>query len=243
MKTFLLILTAISILASCHQKPKKLTKSLIIGDPLECGISNTLLFPVGTGFSHVENRNDQKTENSISRKGLLYFSENKTVLNDGRAQVEWVNDNLNDFDIRNILFYNLITGASYPLSKDTFHILSFAIHTEFTKPLIFYRIVKNDINQDSLYNAQDPVMLYVSNLSGDTIRQITSENHQFVDYFYYPTAKKILIKTVIDSDNNKEFEINDETNFVEMSIIKPEYGKEVFSKNLKDSLKNQILGN
>ena len=242
MKSILFILALISILISCHKKQEKVVKSLIIGDPLECGISNTLLFPVGTSFSQLKIPNDGEWKISNSRKNILYFSENKSELNDRMAQVEYVNDNLKDFDIRNILFYNLITGASYPLSSDTFHILSFAIHNEFTKPLIFYRIVKHDINKDSLYNALDPVMLYVSNLSGDTLKQITSENHQFVDYFYYPTAKKILVKTIIDSDNNNEFGINDETNFVEMNVLKPEYGKELFSKDLKETLKTQILG-
>jgi hypothetical protein len=241
MKQYISIFIFLGILLSCSHKPKNLTKSLIIGDPLECGISNTLLFPVGSSFSQISHERQEQEISSI-KKNVLYFTENKSVLNDRLAQKEYVNDNLNDFDIRNILFYNLISGNSYPLSTDTLHILSFAIHTEFPKPLIFYRIVKKDINKDSLFNSMDPVMLYVSNLNGDTLKQITSENHQFIDYFYYPTAKKILVKTAIDSDNNKEFGINDETNFVEMDILKPEFGKEVFSKDLKEKLKVQILG-
>lgn len=55
-------------------------------------------------------------------------------------------------DITNLLFYDLVSGESYPLTEDSLHIISFALHKEFANPLIFYRIVKEDHNEDGLYN-------------------------------------------------------------------------------------------
>ena len=243
MKTKILILSfSILFYYGCKQNNVIDKKSLIIGDPLECGISQTLLFPVGTRSIQDASKEDN-SDMSIKRKGKLYFSENKSnEFNDRLAKVEYINENLNDFDIRNILYYNLITGKSHPLSTDTFHILSFAIHTEFVKPLILYRIVKTDLNKDNKFDSSDPVIIYVSNLIGDSLTRITPENEQFIDYFYYPSTNKILIKTIVDSDNNKKFESNDETNFLEMKIDNPELGKVIFSKGLTDSLKQQIIG-
>jgi hypothetical protein len=133
-----------------------------------------------------------------------------------------------------------MTGKSKRLVSDTIHILSFALHKEFAKPLIFYRIVKQDLNNDNKYNSLDPVMLYVSDFNGDSLIQVTPINEHFLDYNYYSKSKIILIKTIIDSDNDKVFSGADETNFLEMKVAKPTSGKEIFSKSLKDSLRGQI---
>jgi hypothetical protein len=244
MKTssFYPLLLSLFLFIGCAKKEVVPIKSLIIGDPLECGISEMLLFPVGTSSFQLKKRNQFEGQDvKGQRKNILYFSENSSLLNDRLAKVEYVNENLNNFDIRNILFYNMVTGKSNPLCLDTFHILSFAIHDEFDTPLIFYRIVKNDYNEDKKFNSSDPIMLYISEISGDNLVAITSEDEQFIDYFYYPAVQKILIKTIIDSDGNREFEQSDETNFLEMLIQKPGIAKGIFSKNLRDSLRMEII--
>ena len=89
------------------------------------------------------------------------------------GEIEYVNKNQEDLDIRDILFYNMQTGKSYPLIEDSIHILSFALHKEFTKLMIFYRVVIEDYNKDKKYDALDHVMLYTSNLDGTNFQQIT----------------------------------------------------------------------
>lgn len=233
-----LMLLGLAFLA-CHNEEDKVTTgqaSLIIGDPLDCGIDSILLFPVGTTYSGAANNRgeDLKTSNN------LYFSENRAAFNDRLAEIEFINERENEFDIRNILFYDMVEGGSYQLISDTVHILSFAIHRDLKKPLIFYRIVKKDLNGDEKFNSLDPVMLYVSELDGKKLTQVTAENEHFIDYNYYPQTGKILIKTIIDSDSNKVFSNSDETNFVEMSTSEPAFGKEIFSETVKNALKAQI---
>ena len=72
------------------------------------------------------------------------------------------------------------------------------------------------------------------------LTQITAVDEHFLDYNYYPQTGKILIKTIIDSDSNKVFSNSDETNFVEMSTSNPAFGREIFSEDLKNSLRSQI---
>ena len=237
----LLVIPIVSC-ASCNQTKVSAKKSLIIGDPVKCGLFNMVIFPVGTSYKPMVYRPSSHFSYKKKRKNMLYFSKKRSNVVDRFdrfAQVEYTNDKQNDFDIRNILFYNLLTRKSHNLSSTKLHILSFAIHKEFKRPLIFYRVVKKDHNMDKKYNSLDPVMLYVSDLNGRNFVQVTPENEQFIDYYYYPTAQTILIKTIVDSNNNKNFEPSDETNFVVMNIRRPALGKQVFSKQMKDSLKSQ----
>jgi hypothetical protein len=248
-KLFIALLGSLTALYSCKDKtsteekkaqtPVKTSRALIIGNPLDCGIENMSIFPVGSNYKpKVYEDESNSSEVKTVLEGTVSFCVNATsTLNDRLADKEYVNGNENEFDIRNILFYDLKTGKSYPLVSDTVHILSFALHKEFPKPMIFYRVVKKDINKDSVFNSKDPVMLFISDIFGKNLVQVTPENEQFVDYFYYADTHKMLVKSAIDADNNKEFDGTDETNFREVDVTEPKMGKEIFSKSLKDSLR------
>ncbi|MBX7224586.1 MAG: hypothetical protein K1X55_01020 [Chitinophagales bacterium] len=225
--------------------------ALIIGNPVDYGLDSVLAFPVGANYNpklvEKEKESSESVEITKSQQGLyaatedkLSFKKRDVALYDKNASSEFFNEQEEDFDIRNILFYAKENGNTFPLTNDTLHILSFAIHKEFANPLIFYRVVKRDINLDKKYNSKDAVMLYTSKLNGKEFTQITPENEQYFDYFYYPEKNVILIKTAIDIDNDKKFTEIDETNFRELKLNAPAMGREIFSKSLKDSLRNQI---
>jgi hypothetical protein len=241
----LVILIALS-LGSCFWKKKKAPQptkentSIIIGDPMDCGIDSMVIFPTGTSYLPTKEEKKRESERE-NNEGILSFKTNnsKESYHDKRAMVEYINNNENEFDIRNILFHDLNTGISYPLLHDTAHILSFALHREFTHAQIFYRIVKKDHNNDDIYNSEDPVILYTSDLNGKNLIQVTPDDEKFVDYFYYPKTQKILVKSIIDRNDDKIFTNSDETNFRELNIKEPAMGREIFSKSLKDSLRIQ----
>ncbi len=257
MKKLSAIAIASLMLASCSQKvievepeekpePVKKIKSLVIGDPLDCGLENQLMFPIGTSYR------PEVTEPPVELDGALTWTTTVSDLSfcanntgytwDTNAKVEYINPNNQDFDITNILFYDIDSGESYPLvgEEDTLHILSFAIHKEFENPLIFYRLVKEDYNQDTAFNALDPVSLYVSPLDGDTLIQVTPDQEQFADYFYYKESQKILVKTRIDADHDSLYSPMDETSFVEMKLNEPAFGRPLFSADLKEDLKGKL---
>ncbi len=251
MRRLLTTLFALAILFSCAEKPKeqpvqKPNKGLIIGDPLDCGLDSLTIFPVGCSYylDVVESKDEEYAENKRIDKELskseVSFATNGTSSSyyDRNASVEYVNVNQEDLDIRNILFYNLLTGDSYPLIEDSIHILSFALHKEFTKQMIFYRVVIDDYNKDKKYDALDHVMLYTSNLDGTNFQQITPPNEYFLDYTIYPKTNSILIKTVIDSNNDLKFLKDDETNFRSMSLAQPEKAKNIFDDTLKNKLRD-----
>jgi hypothetical protein len=240
-----------SILTSCHSpKPEiktveKKKASLVIGNPLDIGIENSLIFPVGSDYNpevyNPEVKESQRVVTTMDGTYNMCFANNSGVAIDrySNSQTEYVNNNENEFDIRNILFYDRISGKTYQLISDTMHILSFAIHKDFATPLIFYRVVKKDSNKDTVFNSSDPVMLYTSDIYGKHLTKITPDNEQFVDYYYYPETQKILTKTRVDSDADGHFSTSDETNFREVDLKTPAMGREIFTKSLKDSLRIQ----
>lgn len=262
MKKLFLSVATISFLISCGGKADEeskveiveedsiKTKSLVIGDPLDCGLLGTLMFPIGTSYNPEVFEPPPEAESGtytitstdyIGASSNMSFALNSGGYFDKLAAVEYINNQGEDFDITNLLFYDIETGESYPLiDNDTLHIISFAIHKEFDNPLIFYRAVREDSNYDEKYNALDPVMLFASPLSGDTLIQITPDHEQFVDYFYYKENQKILAKTRIDADNDSLFTPADETNFVEVDLNNPTSGKPLFPTDLKEKLKGQI---
>ncbi|MFT4601170.1 MAG: hypothetical protein ACI857_001348 [Arenicella sp.] len=256
MKKLSAIALAAICLSSCSQKiieieenpklptPKRI-ESLVIGDPLDCGIENRLMFPIGTSYRPevIEPPAEVDVLTWTSTATDMNFSLNTSAYKwDSNALTEYVNNTKGDFDITNILFFDIETGESYPLvgEEDTIHILSFAIHKEFENPLIFYRVVREDYNNDSVFDALDPVALYVSPLDGDTLIQVTPDSEQFADYFYYRDSQKILVKTRIDADNDSLFSPMDETTFVQMELRNPAFGKPLFSAALKADLKGKL---
>lgn len=249
--TTTLILSA--ILISCGEDPKAPApatndNALIIGDPLDCGLDSLTLFPVGCSYNpeiiegqpgYIEGEaigNASLTNQAASK---IKFSANTSydAKYDRAASVEYINDNDNDFDIRNLVFYNLLSGESYPLVNDSIHILSFALHKEFELPLIFYRVVKEDFNKDDKFNGFDPVMLYVSKLDGSEFTKITPEDEYFIDYTLYSQTNSILIKTAIDSNKDNKYLVDDETNFRSMKLNDPKFAENIFDNSIKDTLR------
>ena len=251
---FILSLSLFSIL-SCQTPPEHIPPSeiaMVIGDPVEYGSKDYMLFPVGGNYNPEINRNEEESDligftssedYRPSRSKSLKLqkrdeSNNNSMMADKSASYEFGNANELDFDIRNLLFYNKHTGESYPLVEDTVHILSFAFHYEFGKPLVFYRVVKKDINGDKKYNSKDAVMLYMSDTMGRNFTMITPENEQLLTYFHYPESNTLLVKTALDIDQNGKFTESDETNFREVKLDNPTLGRPIFSDSLKAKLKS-----
>jgi len=245
---FTLYTVGISMLAMSACSPDTEDKdnqvpALVIGNPMEYGYDEMLLFPVGVNYYQPEINEKPPEERRLDfgdgtgNSNMMTFKTRNSNLYDNNASMEYYNPSEEDSDIRNILFYNLATKSTKPLLTDSLHILSFAIHREFERPCIFYRMVREDFNKDDKYNSADPVMLYISNLNGDSLVQITPDGQLFAEYFYYPKQQMILVKTMVDMDQDKVLTKIDETSIIEVDLRNPKVGKEIFDPALKDQLR------
>ena len=245
-KSLTYLLLTIILFTSCGRNPppsnENKKSSLIIGDPVDYGFKNTLLFPVGANYNPNINKSEPTAYDQSNSDVKLRFSSNTSngSMYDKEAKTEYSNPSEEDFDIQNILFYNKVSGETFPLLTDTLHILSFAIHNEFKNPLIFYRIAKRDIKGDGKYNSKDPVMFCISDSEGKNLVNVTPDDEQFVNYFYYKETNIILVKTAIDANKDKKFNSYDETTFREVKLDNPAVGREIFTQQLIDKLKLQL---
>lgn len=238
-----------SALFSCKPVPNENAEAtpipdstgVIIGNPFSYGLSNYMIFPVGCNYSPSIYDKPEIAEAvyAWSNSDITFTANCAGTFYDSNTSAgnEYINPYSKYYDIRNILFYDLKSGASRPLTSDTIHILSFAIHHDYKRPQIFYRVVKQDINNDSMYNELDPVILFTSNLVGDSLTQLTPDDEQYAEYFYYEDTQKILVKTNMNPDNDTSFVTMMETNFREINLSNPGMGKEIFSQGLRDSLR------
>lgn len=258
MKNALLFLFAIGLLTSCEEsndddkkeevEERKLSTSdeLSIGDPLNYGLDSMLVFPIGRGYYEAEIKDDKKKKRAggsrRTKVSQVEFSPNTNLRPyDKTAEEEYVNRDLEKFDIRNMLFYNSFTQEKYPLTERTLHIISFGLHSEYGRKMIFYRVVLNDYNGDGFFNDDDPVVLCVSDLYGQNFVQVTSDEERFIDYTYNEETKTIMIKTLIDSDSNKKFNGVDEVCFSTMKVLEPAMATKIFTDDMKQSLMSDFV--
>src|ERR1044072_321220 len=237
LKAFPAVAIACASLNSCKPAPKEVTTGkisdsmgVVIGNPFEYGISTYMIFPVGSNYSPSIFDDPRVAEDFYAVNGTMAVGMCANVsanVYDVTASAEYINSNSMFFDIRNILFYEKKTGTTHPLTKDTIHILSFAIHYDFKRPQIFYRVVKKDINNDSVYNEKDAIVLMTSNLVGDILTQLTPDDEQFRQYFYYANTQTILNKTNMNPDKDPSFNTMAETNFREVRLNNPDMGREL----------------
>ena len=249
MTLLLKLLPAVALccaLISCKPVPsergtavKHDSTGLVIGNPFEYGTPFTMIFPVGCNYDPSIYDNPEVAQEYITSNtsNMGFVMNGAATQMDVSASREYINYNEAYFDLRNILFYNQKTGKTHPLVHDTIHILSFAIHYDFKRPQIFYRVVKKDINNDSMYNSKDPIILYTSNMYGDSLTQLTPDGEQFTQYFYYADTQTMLVKTNLNPDSDTSFATVAETNFREVNLNEPAMGREIFSKSMRDSLR------
>ncbi|MDG1330764.1 MAG: hypothetical protein P8P74_00425 [Crocinitomicaceae bacterium] len=157
---------------NAYQKKPVKSDALIIGDPLDCGLDSLLIFPLGSSYypEVIDPEEEEQASEATQVQGYqtykkkankIEFTANDRAVYDYNATVEYVNEKSEDYDIRNLLFYDMYSQETHPLVLDSLHILSFAVHREYERDLIFYRVVRNDFNEDKKYNSLDPVMLYI----------------------------------------------------------------------------------
>jgi hypothetical protein len=245
---FFLCSVLILLITSCAEKGERgsmmiaaedTVRALIIGDPCDIGFNNLLLFPVGTNYKPIIHE-PAVDRTLISNNQLSFVLNGASNKFDRLASAEFINSDAENYDIRNVLFYDLIKGVYKRLTTDTLHILSFSVHKEFSRPQVFYRAVRTDYNQDGQYDMHDAVILFRSNIDGSEFVPLTPDNQSFNDYFYYPAQNRILIKTLVDIDNDGSFTLVDETNFLSVDLMIFEPGRDLFSVSLRDSLRAEI---
>lgn len=204
---FILAFFALTVYNSFGQKSSKI--AYYFGDPIVVDSSSTVIIP--------------------TRYNTDFLSSNKIAL--------W-----GDF-YANIIFYNFITDNHKKLfDKDTYivgfsnHYYSYRYDTKqqnnnFTSQWLFYRVKNVDHNKSGRIDNNDPAILYVSDIHGDNLKALTTENESVVSIDIFEKQNFALLKIQRDLDNDGDFETEDKDfYFVKLDLTTLTFGNKIETK-------------
>ncbi|MBW4612400.1 MAG: hypothetical protein KME21_03820 [Desmonostoc vinosum HA7617-LM4] len=145
----------------------------------------------------------------------------------------------------NMIFYRKQDGENHLLLNKkaiitSFDLLETKVSGKTPTRVWLYRIIDQDTNGDKKINNKDAILGYLSDLSGKNLQQITPNNSQIINWVLVPGQNAIFIKIIKDSDNNKKFTEEDETNFIRVNLDQPGMGNEIISDQTEQDIKSYI---
>jgi hypothetical protein len=149
---------------------------------------------------------------------------------------------LNFEDCNNIIFYNKKTEDTHLLLQKP------AIISQFYFPyydkeyagkrywFILLGIREDDSNADGYINAEDAEKVYVANLSGANMIQVTPDNTQLIDWYIDSATNNILMKVRYDSNNDQRFNNYDDVDILKTKIDNLSQGSPIINKEIKNNI-------
>lgn len=74
---------------------------------------------------------------------------------------------------------------------------------------LYYNIIKDDYNNDGLFNNDDPSFLFISERSGANLKQISPDNLDLISWELLPKTNKLILQCLEDSNKDKKFDNED----------------------------------
>jgi hypothetical protein len=139
----------------------------------------------------------------------------------------------------NIIFYNFITDSYKQLFEKDTYIVRFS-ENYYKMPLqnkspkntslqwIFYMVRNFDRNRNGHIDEHDPAILYMSDLYGDSLKSLTSENENVINFEIFEKQNFVLIKIQRDQDNNGKFNDDDKDfYFIKFDLTTMAFGNKI----------------
>lgn len=223
---------------TASNEPKK-QQALVYGEYMDLDSTDYLLIPLGMKTLEERGEGGLKIRSGSSDEYDESYSGRYSSFKYNFYSLDFSNCN-------NIIFYNKLNEETHLLLQTP------ALISEFYFPFydqayvgskywfLLMGIHDGDSNGDGYINAEDAEKVYISDLSGKHMKQITPENTQLVDWFIDVKTDNILMKVRMDSNKDKKFDGYDEVEILKTSIRNPAMGKEIIGKEIKENIK-QIL--
>lgn len=218
---------------SAANEPKK-QQVLVYGEYMDLDSTDYLLIPLG--MKTLENQDDK----GLRSKSSDEYSDSYA----GSYRSYKYNFYTMDFsNCNNIIFYNKRDDATHLLLQRPAIISQFYFpfyDKEYTGEKYYFILLgirEDDSNADGYLNSEDAEKVYLSDLSGKKMTQITPDNTQLVDWFIDPATNNILMKVRFDSNKDQKFNYYDDIEILKTSIDQPEQGKQIIGKEIKYNIK------
>jgi hypothetical protein len=138
----------------------------------------------------------------------------------------------------NIIFYNFINDTQKKLFSDDTYIIRFSNpyyrydnsghKNNMTSQWLFYKVKNIDHNKNGRIDNEDPSILFVSDIYGDNLKSLSTENENVVDISIFEKQNFALIKFQRDQDNDGNFEHKDKDfYYVKLDLTTLTFGKKI----------------
>ncbi len=227
LKNIVLAISVASLSLSCEASVNKRTSGIAVGqeqtepqisygDLMIKEQSDYLMIPV-----YIKDTNEQK-DNSLDLSRY---------------------DKRDDKSVYNLIFYPKQGGESHLLLNkkaiiDSFDLLETKTAGKPPTRVWLYQIIEQDTNKDKVFNQEDALIGYMSDLSGKNLQQVTPNNTRIINWVTVPSQNAIFIKIIKDSNNDNKFTGADKTNFVRVSLEQPSMGTEIISEQIEQQIKS-----
>lgn len=143
----------------------------------------------------------------------------------------------------NIIFYDFKTDSYKKLFESDTYIIGFNTNNSYryndlksqnknvTSKAILYRVKSIDHNKSGRIDNNDPAILYSSDIHGNNLRPLTTENENVVTIDIFEKQDFALIKIQRDQDNDGDFETSDKDfYFVKLDLQTFTFGNKIETK-------------
>ncbi len=207
---------------------------LVYGDYMDLDSTDYLLIPLG-----------MKTLESQENRGLRSKSSDEYNTEEiGNYRSFKYNFYSLDFgNCNNIIFYNKKNDSTHLLLQKPAIISQFYFpyyDKDYTGKKFWFILLgvrENDSNADGYLNSEDAERVYITDLTGTNMVQITPDNTQLIDWHIDIATNNILMKVRYDSNNDQKFNSFDEIDILKTSISVPEQSKKIISDDIKGKIK------
>lgn len=139
----------------------------------------------------------------------------------------------------NVIFYNFKTDSSKKLfEKDTYIVslnnINYSYYTgrttskSLTDHFVFYKVMNIDRNKNDKIDNEDPAMLYVTDIHGNNLKSLTSENENVVDFEIFEKQNIVLVKMQRDFNNDGNFNSKDKDYYyIKLDLKTLAWGKKI----------------
>ena len=206
---------------------------LVYGDYMDLDSTDYLLMPLG-----------MKTLEDVTDRGLRSKGSEEYASSTGYySRYKYNFYSLSFGNCNNIIFYNKKTDETHLLLQKPAIVSQFYFpfyDKEYTGDKYYFILLgirEDDTNADGYINSEDAERVYIADLSGKNMVQITPDNTQLVDWFIDPATNNILMKTRFDSNKDQKFNYYDDIEILKTSISSPGPGKVIIGKEIKDNIR------
>lgn len=211
---------------------------LVYGDYMNLDSTNYLLIPLG--MKTVEDYESRLLKNKNSSAEEYAATDEYST---SYRSYKYNFYSLTFSNCNNIIFYNKKTEATHLLLQKPAVISEFYFpyyNKEYTGKKYWFLLLgihDEDTNADGYLNDDDAEKVFISNLSGEKMIQITPDSSQLIDWYIDAPTNSILMKVRMDTNGDKKFMATDDIEILKCPISLPEIGKPVIGQDIKDSIR------